>query len=52
LRLRDIADDSGPFHLALTMTAEAEHSMRYPPFGALSVVDEHGCALRVPTFLR
>jgi CBS-domain-containing membrane protein len=52
LRLRDIAGDSGPLHLALTTTAEAGHSMRYRRRGALSVVDEHSCAPGVSTLSR
>jgi CBS domain-containing protein len=48
VRLRDLAGDSGPVHLAaLTTMAEAEHARRYRQFEALPVVDEHGCALGV-----
>jgi CBS domain-containing protein len=47
VRLRDLAGDSGPVHLALTTMAEAEHAMRYRQLEALPVVDEHGCALGV-----
>ncbi|HEX5565601.1 MAG TPA: CBS domain-containing protein [Streptomyces sp.] len=47
VRLRDIADDGGPFASPLTTVAEAEHAMRHRRLGALPVVDEHGNALGV-----
>lgn len=47
VRLRDVADDGGPFASPLATVAEAEYAMRHRRLGVLPVVDEHGNALGV-----
>ncbi|MFV0135298.1 CBS domain-containing protein [Streptomyces sp. HMX87] len=47
VRLRDIADDGGPFASPLSSVADAEHAMRHRRLRALPVVDEQGNALGV-----
>ncbi|MBZ6256567.1 CBS domain-containing protein [Streptomyces olivaceus] len=47
VRLRDVADGTGPFASPLATLAEAERAMRYRRLAALPVVDEDGNALGV-----